>query len=112
MKIEAIGNNSATEELKVKLNPTELEILGSSKTDRKPRKREINFPERARYILQNATFDDLSDATQLGKWVANQGWGITKDSSGRTFVNQLLESGLLSRSSFNAPITRGPNLAD
>ena len=110
-KIEAIGNNSATEELKVKLNPAELEIVETNTTKNKPRKREINMPERARYILQNATLYDLSDATKLGKWVAKQDWGIAKDSSGRAFVNNLLDAGLLSRESSNSPITRGPNLA-
>ena len=110
-KIEAIGNNSATEELKVRLNPKELEILGSSKTDRKPRKREINLPERARSILLNATLEDLSDATRLGKWVAKQGWGINTVGSGRQFVINLIDAGLLSRESSNSPITRGPNLA-
>ena len=110
-KIEAIGNNSAAEELKIKLNPAELEIVDTNTTKNKPRKREINMPERARSILQNATFEDLSDATRLGKWVAKQGWGINTVGSGRQFVINLLDAGLLSRESSDSPITRGPNLA-
>lgn len=110
-KIQAIGNNSATEELKVKLNPTELVLVENSKAESKPRRREINLPERARFILQNATFADLSDATQLGKWVAKQGWGINTAGSGRTLVNNLLDAGLLARDNSNSPIKRGPNLA-
>ena len=109
-KLELIGNNGATEKIDVCLNPNELSMLTKVEREKVSRKREVNLPERARTILERASTADLKNATELGKWVALQGWGINSPQSGRALINQLLETDLLSREDSNSPITIGSKL--
>ena len=109
--IETLGNNSASENLKVRLNPNEL-VLISSKDEANKEKKQADgiLPDRARFILKNAPIEVRFSPKELGHWLATQGIGINTADAGRAAVYYLLKADLLSRDEATGEITMGKNL--
>lgn len=108
--LSMVGNNGASERLKIYLDPSRIELIKEIKAENKPRQREVNFPEKARFILSKAPKELLHNVTKLGIWYSEQGQGIRTNGSGRTFVNKLIDAELLARDTVTGLITAGPKL--
>ncbi len=109
--LSMVGNNGASERLKIYLDPSRLEFVREIKAENKPRQREVNLPEKARQILNRAPQELFSNASALGKWYSEQGLGIRTPGSGRTFINNLIKAELFTKDSVTGLITRGPKLS-
>ena len=109
--LESIANNSETTTWKIRLSPKELEYFGS---DRKI-KSELSdadgaLPNRARFIIENASPDYLKSVKDAGRWLSEKDPEIGNPESGRAAVNYLIKAGLLARKFPKGPICAGPKL--
>ncbi len=109
--LDTLGNNAESQKRKIKLTPSSISLVDSTlKPEEMLKSADGGLPERARFILDNCPSEFRNSARAIGKWLSEQGVGIETVESGRSAVNVLLKSKLLSRPSAKGQITAGPKL--
>lgn len=109
--LTTVGNNGESERLKVILNPGQIDLVKEVKTDSIKRNRTIDFPAKARFVLEKAPDSIMDNVSKIGAWYSKQGLNANTVGSGRTFINNLIKSELLTKDEFTGKITAGPKLS-
>ena len=108
-QLSLVGNNMASQTLKVKLTPEEILIQGTKNSIKSEHERDGTMIENCKRLLAEASTKALSSAKAAGRWLHEKEMCETPG-AGRTRVNRMIEGGLLARVGDSNKLTSGPKL--